>query len=234
MPWNEILVLGHLVGAALGVGAASASDVVFLRSIRHRRISSEQFVLIRSVADVVLLGMALVALTGVGLLLLGPELIAQAKFQAKMLAVLALIVNGLVFHLRVLPWLMRRRDTWLGKEELTTRRRWFFATTGAVSAVSWYTALILGAVDPVGLGLITKVAVYVIFVVTGAVTAFLVLSHLIFAPAPPVEEEATETTLGETPAGGIDWEVIVIAGLLVLVLGALAVAGFVLRGFDLG
>lgn len=229
MPLDGLLVIAHIVGAAMGVGAATASDSIFMRSIRNRRISSEQFVLIRSVSDVVLLGMAIVALTGVGLLLLDSSLIEQAKFQVKMLAVVAILVNGLVFHVWIFPYLKRHRDTRMGNDSLTAGRRWLFAGAGAVSAVSWYSALILGAMDPIDVGLPIKLLAYLALVAGGAVAAFLLLSHLIFAPAPPPEVEAEDSTLGEAP-GGTDWEAIVIGGLLVVVLGVLSVVGLGLLG----
>jgi hypothetical protein len=228
MPWEGMLVVAHVVGAALGVGAATASDSVFMRSIRNRRFSSEQFVLTRSVSDVVLVGMALVALTGIGLLLLNPELIGQAKFLAKMAAVVTLLANGVVFHVWILPYLKQHRDTWLGQEALTTGRRWLFAGAGAVSAVSWYTALILGASGDIELPLWLMLLGFVALLVGGAVTAFLLLSHLIFAPAPPAEVEAEDSTLGEAP-GGTDWEAIVIGVLLVLLVGALGLAALGFR-----
>jgi hypothetical protein len=229
MPLEGILVIAHVVGAALGVGAATASDSVFLRSIRNRRVSSEQFVLIRSVSDVVLGGMALVALTGVGLLLLSPENITDAKFQAKMLAVLAILANGLVFHVWIFPYLKAHRDKFMGKDSLTAPRRLLFGGAGAVSAVSWYSALVLGAMDPIDVGLPVKLIVYLALVAGGAVAAFLLLSHLIFAPAPRAEVEAEESTLGEGPAG-VDWEALVIGGLLVVLLGALALVGLGIIG----
>lgn len=225
MSLDGLLVLAHIIGAAMGVGAATASDSIFLRAIRNRRMSSEQFVMIRSVSDVVLVGMALVSLTGVGLLLLTPEIIEQAKFQAKMLAVLALLANGLVFHVWIFPYLQHHRDVYLGGESLGVGRRLLFSGAGAISAVSWYSALVLGAMEPLEIGLPLKLLVY-LAVVTGAiVAAFLLLSHLIFAPSPPAEEEAEESTLGEGPAG-IDWEALVIGGLLVVLAGTLALVAF--------
>lgn len=225
MPWEGMLVVAHVVGAALGVGAATASDSVFIRSIRNRRVSSEQFVLLRSVSDVVLVGMGLVALTGMGLLLLNPELIGEAKFLTKMLAVVTLLANGLVFHLWIFPYLKQHRDSWLGEESLTAGRRWLFAGAGAVSAVSWYTALILGASGDIELPLWLMVGGFATLLIGGSVAAFLLLSHVIFAPAPTAEVEAEESTLGEAP-GGIDWEAIVIGVLLVLLVGALGLVAF--------
>lgn len=224
MEWQPLIVVAHVVGAAIGVGGALATDSVFLRAIRNRRISSEQFVLIRAVSDVVLVGLGLVALTGVALVLLSPELINQAAFLAKMLIVVVLLVNGLLFHLVALPYLTRHRDQWLGSEVLSRGRRIAFATTGALSGVSWLGALILGASDPPEVGLPVKVAIYFVIAVGASILAFLILSHILFAPAPDPRDEAETGTLGEGPAG-IEWEAFVIAGITIVVIGALTLVG---------
>lgn len=224
MEWQPLIVVAHIVGAAIGVGGAMATDSVFLRSIRNRHLSSEQLLLIRSVSDVVLIGLGLVALTGIALLLLDTQLIADAKFQAKMVVVVVLLLNGLVFHLWVLPYLAQHRDHWLGQDVLSLPRRWVFAITGALSGVSWFAALILGAWDPPEVGFVLKVLVYLAVAAGASVTAFLVLSHILFRPAPDPKEEAATGTLGEGPAG-IEWEAIVIAGVTVVVVGVLALVG---------
>ncbi|CAN5764017.1 hypothetical protein BH23CHL7_BH23CHL7_04890 [soil metagenome] len=229
MEWQPLIVVAHIVGAAIGVGSAMATDSVFLRSIRNRHISSEQLLLIRSVSDVVMIGLGLVGLTGVTLLFLEPGLINEAKFQAKMLVVVVLLLNGLAFHGLVLPYMAKHRDSWLGSEVLSTPRRWIFAISGAVSGVSWFTALILGAWDPPAIGLALYVLIYLGVVVGASVLAFLVLSHLIFRPAPDPREEAATGTLGEGPAG-IEWETILIGLLTAIVVGALALVGLGIVG----
>jgi hypothetical protein len=224
MEWQPLIVVAHIVGAAIGVGSAMATDSVFLRSIRNRHISSEQFVLIRSVSDVVMTGLGLVALTGVALLLLSPELIHTAKFQAKMLVVVVLLVNGLLFHGLALPYMAKHRDQWLDGEVLSLSRRWLFAISGALSGVSWFAALILGAWDPPEIGFALMALIYLAVAAGASITAFLVLSHLIFKPAPDPREEAATGTLGEGP-GGIEWETYLIGGLTAIVIAALALVG---------
>jgi hypothetical protein len=39
--WMLALTIIHVIGAALGVGGATASDALFIRSVRNRTISSE-------------------------------------------------------------------------------------------------------------------------------------------------------------------------------------------------
>jgi hypothetical protein len=229
MDFQPLIVVAHIVGAAIGVGGAMATDSVFLRSIRNRHISSEQFLLIRSVSDVVIIGLGLVSLTGVALLMLTPELINDAKFLAKMFVVVVLLVNGVLFHGLVLPFLTRHRDQWLDGEVLSLPRRWVFAISGAVSGVSWFAALILGAWDPPEIGLPLKVLIYLAVAVGASVLAFLVLSHIIYRPAPDPREEAESGTLGEGPAG-IEWETILIGLLTVVVIGALLLVGLGIVG----
>ncbi len=225
MELQPLIVVAHIVGAAIGVGGAMATDSVFLRAIRNRHISSEQALLIRAVSDVVLIGLGIVSLTGVTLLVLSPEMIGEAKFQAKMFIVVVLLFNGLLFHLHVLPFLARHRDQWLGSEVLTLSRRVVFAVSGAVSGVSWFGALILGAWEPPDVGLTVQLAIYLAIAIAAAVTAFLVLSHIVFRPAPEAREEAETGTLGEGP-GGLEWEAILLIGVTIVVIGTLALVGF--------
>jgi hypothetical protein len=229
MDLQPLIVVAHIVGAAIGVGGAMATDSVFLRSIRNRHVSSEQFLLIRSVSDVVMIGLGLVALTGVALLLMNTGLINEASFQAKMLVVVVLLVNGLLFHGLVLPFMAKHRDQWLSGEVLSLPRRWVFAVSGALSGVSWFAALILGAWDPPEIGFPAKALIYLAIAVGASVLAFLVLSHILFRPAPDPREEAATGTLGEGPAG-IEWETILIGVLTLIVVGALALVGLGIIG----
>ncbi len=171
----------HVSGAAIGVGAAAASDSVFLSAIRNRRVSDDQYVLIRATAHVVLAGLALLFLTGVALLLHNVAIWEVLHFQAKMTAVVVLMANGVVFHATVIPMLGRHRHETL-PERMLTSKQWLFALTGSVSGVSWLAALVLAVVGEMGLSYLMLMVIYLLLVAGGAVVGYLLLSHLIFRP----------------------------------------------------
>jgi uncharacterized membrane protein len=67
MSWFGVITILHVIGAAIGVGGATAADTLFLRSIRNRRVSTDQYNLLRSIQHVVMAGLAIVVLSGIAL-----------------------------------------------------------------------------------------------------------------------------------------------------------------------
>jgi hypothetical protein len=220
MDLYEILTVLHVLAAAVGVGAAAASDSVFLNSIRNRRVSHDQYVLIKASSHVVLAGLGVLVLTGVALLVLDVTLWENAHFQAKMTAVVILLFNGVAFHALVVPFLARHHYRTL-PEHMLASKQWMFAVTGAVSGVSWFTALVLAVIGPLDVGYLTIMAVYAGLVAVGAGAGYLLLSHLIFWRDADRDEEPER---GEPAATGKTFSMVVLAVLLVLLLGGLAFA----------
>lgn len=220
MDLYEILTLFHVLAAAVGVGAAAASDSVFLSAIRTRRVSHDQYVLIKASSHVVLAGLSLLVLTGIALLVFNVTLWENAHFQAKMTAVVILLANGVVFHALVIPFLARHHYRTL-PEHLLASKQWLFAVTGAVSGVSWFTALVLAVLGPLEMGYLTIMAIYAGFVAVGAGAGYLLLSHLIFWRD---RDEDEEPERGEPASTGKTFSMVVLAVLLLLLLGGLAFA----------
>lgn len=147
---HTLLVIGHLVGIALGVGGATISDVLFFRAIKDAHIDASELGMLSTVSKVVWVGLVIAIATGIGFLveyLVVPEknfLFYDPKIWAKLTIVGVIFANGLVFHYKVFPILKA-----LGGRSITskqfTRRLPLFATTGAISIISWYTALLMGA-----------------------------------------------------------------------------------------
>lgn len=171
------------MGVAVGAGGAAASDPLFLSSIRNRRISSDQLVLLHVVSRVVLAGLGLVILSGMGLILLHAHLLQDGTFLAKMTIVFVIAVNGTVFHARVLPVLEEHVDEKLDEETLNEELP-LLAVTGALSSVSWFSALILGVLLHLSLPYLLLINIYLVAVVGAVIAAYLVISHIIFSPQP--------------------------------------------------
>lgn len=144
------LVILHIIGVSLGVGGATISDFLFFKTIKDGRIERTEFDLLKMASSVVWIGLTLLAFSGVGLLLFerlvphGHEsLVYSAPFLAKMTIVLVIFLNGLVMHWKVFPICESSLDRPLAGSEFIKKRAVAFST-GAISIVSWYSALILG------------------------------------------------------------------------------------------
>jgi hypothetical protein len=191
MGWYGIITVLHVVSAAIGVGAAAASDSVFMGAIRNRRISNDQFVLIRKSSDVLIGGLVILILTGVALLHLNVELWSMPHFQAKMTVVLILLINGIAFHARVIPMLKEYSDITMPQQFITSRQ-WLLAITGSTSAVSWFSALIIAVVGDIGAPYLLYIAIIAVLIVGGSVVAHYLLTHIIFVQESNRPEELKE------------------------------------------
>lgn len=191
MNWYSIITVLHVVSAAIGVGAAAANDSVFMGAIRNRRISNDQFVLIRKASNVLIGGLVILILSGVALLHLNVQLWSMPHFQAKMTVVLILLINGVAFHARVIPMLKEYSDITMPKQFITSRQ-WLLAITGSTSAVSWFSALIIAVVGDIGAPYLLYILIIAALIVGGSVVAHYLLTHIIFVQESNRPEELKE------------------------------------------
>lgn len=159
-----ILIL-HLIGIAIGLGGATFTDVFFFKFLRDLKISRGEAAILRTISQVIWFGLALLILSGVGLYLGDAATYNQSsKFLMKMIVVAVLVVNGAFLNLKITPHLIHISfgddPMKTPKEELQRERKIAFAL-GAVSFVSWYSALILGALRSVPWSLPTLLTIYI-------------------------------------------------------------------------
>lgn len=140
---HTILLIGHIIGVALGVGGATMSDVLFLTSISDRRFDKSELRLLKIASKVVTGGLVLLAITGIGFFFVGTE--TSPRFWAKFTIVMIAALNGNIMHTLLFPLFEKcatERTNLLATD--FTRYAPLMVTAGTVSAISWYTALILG------------------------------------------------------------------------------------------
>lgn len=149
-----LLVIGHIVGVALGVGGATASDVIFLRGVTSGVLDRSTLRILKTMSVLVWTGLAILIVSGIGFLLLTHAerptlgLIPSEKVAAKLSIVGILTLNGLVFATVIQPLL----EHWEGKTitaKLIRPHLTLILTCGAISVTSWYATLILGAIGKV-------------------------------------------------------------------------------------
>ncbi len=138
----------HFVGLALGLGGATVLDLMLVRFFISDRITPEKWIVFRFVSTLVNIGLMLLWLTGLGFLLhyvfFDPIKLTNDKIWAKLAIVWVLSVNGLFIHAVVLP----RIEQQIGRPLFSSMGKWqrrVFLASGAVSAVSWYVPVALGA-----------------------------------------------------------------------------------------
>jgi hypothetical protein len=148
MDYMEVLRVVHLIGLACGVGGGVVADSLMGKAVLGNKIDKSQLETMHHVGSIVTAGLALLILSGVGFLtnysLAAPELLLNPKLWAKLTIVAIVGLNGLVLHKVILPFLETRVGKPLFAKDVAKQAHTTM-TVGAISAVSWYSALILGS-----------------------------------------------------------------------------------------
>lgn len=178
--WQTLIVLVYLIGLALGAGGATFSDVFFIKFLKDLKISHEEAGVLRTVSQVLWLGLGLVVISGVGLYFItAAAAYPSNQFLAGAVAVAVIVVNGAFLNLKVAPHLVHiffgddPRKTPV--EELRRERRVAFGLS-AISLISWYSLLVLTAWTGIPFPVSVILLVYLILLIA-AVAAGQVLER---------------------------------------------------------
>lgn len=162
----------HILGVVFGLGGATVTDVMFVNFMRDFRIQRREAEIMETLSKVVWVGIALLILSGLGLLLPAWDTFwASDRFVMKMTAVAVVLVNGIFLNLWIQP--RARRISFVKpeeplpseqKEKQVRLRRIAFAL-GGISFVSWYSAYALAVLDMVELDYLYLLAIFIVLLV---------------------------------------------------------------------
>ena len=145
--WRTALLLVHLAGLVVGLGAALLMEIRLLPHLRTRPLERRDLAWLETGGTCVKVGLALLWLSGVALVALGwmknPDILLNPKLHAKVVIVVLLSFNGVVLHQLVLPYLRGR----VGRTILGGASRAQLAglmASAALSRVSWQAGAYLG------------------------------------------------------------------------------------------
>lgn len=148
-PVRTALVLLHVVGLTIGMGAALFLDLFLLARLYHRRIDQQTIELLAFGSRLVGAGLCLLWASGIGVLVYyyvaSPQALENPKLIAKVAAVCALTLNGMALHRIVLPMVRRRINQPL-LANLPLSDALPAIAIGVTSGVSWGFCCVLGMV----------------------------------------------------------------------------------------
>lgn len=159
------IVLLHIIGFVLGVGGATISDVLFAKFLHNFKISGKESRVLQTMSQVVWVGLFIIVISGIGIYLPQMAILNEsAKFITKMIIVSIIIINGAILNLVISPNLIKISCSHcINVRHSHFLRRLSFAL-GAISFVSWYSALILGSIKNIPLTLHELLTIYVLLV----------------------------------------------------------------------
>lgn len=144
----ELALVVHLLGVALGLGAATVADVLFVKSLKDEKITDTEKGLLDGASLVIWIGIGIMLLSGGVMFWLNWNVLSQ---QARMLAHVSIaaviIANGLYLNFSVAPklahWSQEKEGDKKFVPEYRKIRKLGFVS-GAVSFTSWWMTLALG------------------------------------------------------------------------------------------
>lgn len=152
MDWGILIKISHIIGTVLGVGGDTFGAIFYFKAMQDGEVDLSESRLLRVCFNVLHIGLVLLVISGFGYFLEFrlegfPERILQDRFIAKVALVVILLINAILLQVRKIP-------VWLG---------------GAISIVSWYAALILGAWRGIQAELWQMILVYIAAIFLAAI-----------------------------------------------------------------
>jgi hypothetical protein len=175
---KAVLLFVHLIGLALGLGAATLLDLLVVRMLVAGKIAPSQPAFIEFAAAVVTAGLALLWLSGLGLLAYYSAFdltaLQNPKVWAKVAIVAVLTLNGLFIHAAVLPLIKRQAGRGLF-DGISEVRKSLLLTAGAVSITSWFMPVFLAVSRPLNFVVPAQIilAAYVVLLVVAVIGSHL-------------------------------------------------------------
>ena len=146
--WGLVFRISHVVGTAIGVGAATLLEVFSIYFSRDGKVDLLEHDVIRVCVTMLRIGLMILTFSGFGILvmwrlrLMGPETFFAPRFLAKVIILLVLLLVAILVNFRLIN----------------------FKLGSAISTTSWYAALVLGMWRRVEVSLLMIMFIYVIFI----------------------------------------------------------------------
>jgi len=172
---KTLYLIFHLIGLALGAGGAFMSDVLYMASVKDKKITKDELRLMHVGGSMVWVGLLVLTISGLLLMSLnwGAYLIST-KFIAKMVIVLIIALNGAIIHHVYIPYLEKCIGTHLGRSTHFRTISVYLYISGAISFVSWIATIILGAFASIPYSVPVILGIYLAIVLIVTVVSLIV------------------------------------------------------------
>ncbi len=144
----EIALVAHLIGVVIGLGAATVSDLQFMKSLADEKITKVEENLLSGASLLIWVGIGIMLLSGGFMFWMNWDVLtSQSRMLAHVSIAAVIIANGLWLNISIAPNLDR-----LSREKAENREvipaylkvRKVAFISGAVSVSSWWITFALG------------------------------------------------------------------------------------------
>lgn len=174
--YKPVVTILHVFSVVIGMGAAFVTDILFTLFASNKKLSTFEISVIKFLSKVVTFALIFIIITGIGIFLSDiQKYLASAKFLTKMTVILVLCCNGVLLHVYVFKHLSDKN--YLTSKKLSNVRNISFAL-GAVSFISWITALSLGVLDRITISYALAVSIYFTILCIGVIVSQIIVKKV--------------------------------------------------------
>lgn len=179
--YGDLIVLLHVLSMAIGLSAATFTDIFFFRFLKDFKISEQEAAVLNIFSQIIWLALGLIIMTGLALYIPNADVLnVSAKFFVKLIVVSVIIINGAFLNLFVAPRFFNIKfglpHSHKKGELLKTRRIAFML--GPISIVSWYSAFILGSLKESPASFFVLLSGYVLLIGFGVMSGIVTEKYL--------------------------------------------------------
>lgn len=176
---KNLIVILHTIAMAVGVGAATVTDVFFFKFLKNFKISKTEANILNTTSLVIWGALALAIISGIALYLpRAADLNDTPKFLVKVIVVSVILINGTILNIFVAPKLSTISFTEPHQNPKALLFRKVAFALGAVSMTSWYSALILGSLRNVEFAFSTILVTYLALLMIAVTMSYLMERRL--------------------------------------------------------
>lgn len=165
----KLFTILHLAGVALGLGAATITDILFFSFLKDNKISAKEAGIMKNLSTVIWIALLILVISGIGLYIPQIErLSVSGKFLVKVCALGVIFINGLFLNFYAQPRI--QKIAFSGTlPEMKRRTRKIFFVLGGVSISSWWFIFILGSLRGVLIPFMPLLLVYIALLVVAII-----------------------------------------------------------------
>ncbi|MBP6879973.1 MAG: vitamin K epoxide reductase family protein [Candidatus Pacebacteria bacterium] len=177
---KKLFTVFHLMFAAVGVGAATVTDIFFFKFLRDLKISEFEDDVMKTISHIIWVALGGLIITGLALYLPETEYLnSSGKFLVKAVAVGVLVLNGFLLNIVVASKLVNisfgaNHEHKVGELHVLRKLSYSF---GAISITSWYFIFVLGALRRVAVPFVPLLVGYILLLLVAIIISQFVERH---------------------------------------------------------
>jgi fluoride ion exporter CrcB/FEX len=154
--FKNLSIFVHALSSGIGLGVVLVVDYLFMKFLKDKKISNHEKEVLDHLSDFIWLILGLIIVSGFYIYMSDmAKYHISTKFQFKMIVIGVIVLNGFLMNLMISPKLLD-----LDMVNISSYKEKMAISMGSISAISWFSAFLLGRLKNIDFPLIYLVLIY--------------------------------------------------------------------------